>query len=213
MPQFNLIAIAGIIGVGKTTLARQLSNIFSRRLICEEYDTNPFLARQLAGDRDAALASELFFLLSRARQLDRPSSAAQSPAVADYVFHKNRIFAELSLDQRQMGIFDEIEAIVAAGIAAPDIVIFLRDSVDNCHQRIIKRARPFEATITAPWLDHLARKYDQLFNTWDLCPVLTVDCREYDLRKRRDARWIAEQLPDAADPAGTRHPIEDSLPR
>ena len=213
MQQFNLIAIAGIVGVGKTTLARQLSNILSLRLICEEYDTNPFLTRQLAGDRDAALASELFFLLSRARQLARESIAAEPGALCDYIFHKNRIFAELTLDQRQMGIFDEIESIVAASIVTPGIVIFLRDSVENCHQRIMKRARPFETNITAAWLGRLAREYEQLFDRWNACPVLTVDCGEYDVRKRRDARWIAEQLAGVADPAAFRPRTEDILGR
>ena len=207
MQEFSPIAIAGIVGVGKTTLARQLSNMLSLRLICEEYDLNPFLARQLAGDHDSALASELFFLLSRSRQLACESIAAEPPAVCDYIFQKNQIFAKIALDEHQMAIFAEIERIVAANIAAPAIVIYLRDSVENCHKRIMKRGRPFETNITAAWLGRLARRYEQLFDSWNTCPVLTIDCSEYDVRKRRDARWIAEQLGLATNRAEfTPHP-------
>ena len=189
-----VIAVGGIVGVGKTTLAGQLSGILSLELVCEEYDRNPFLARQLAGDHDAALASELFFLLSRARQLDGEAVAGGGGIVCDYVFAKNRIFAELALDEHQLGIFAEIERIVLGQIARPDVVVYLRDTVDNCLERIRERGRAMEAHISAGWLERLARGYDGLFERWTLCPVVTVEARLHDFRQVGQARRIAEQV-------------------
>lgn len=194
MEELGLIAVAGVVGVGKTTLARELSNLFSAGLICEEYDLNPFHPRQLGGDHDSALASELFFLLSRARQLAPEAIAGEATVLCDYLFEKNRIFAELTLDEHQLGIFTEVERIVAARIATPTIVIYLRDTVDNCLDRITRRNRELESNITAAWLGRLGQCYDELFDRWETCPVLRLDCSEYDLRQRSDVKMVVAAL-------------------
>ncbi|OQA02329.1 MAG: Deoxyguanosine kinase [Planctomycetes bacterium ADurb.Bin412] len=194
MSNLGLVAVSGIIGVGKTTLAGHLSRILNAPLICEEYGRNPFLPRQLAGDREAALASEVFFLMSRASQLARDTIHASPTVVCDYLFNKNRIFARMNLNEYQMSIYDELERQVEALIARPDLVVYLYDTTENCLQRIHQRGRDFERSITKPWLDRLQGAYEDLFRNWSSCPVLRIDCRNYDVRNESDVRNLLGQM-------------------
>lgn len=194
MSNLGLVAVSGIIGVGKTTLAGQLSRILNAPLICEEYGRNPFLPRQLTGDREAALASEVFFLMSRASQLYRDTIHASPTVVCDYLFNKNRIFARMNLNEYQMGIYDELERQVEALIARPDLVVYLYDTTENCFQRILRRGRDFERSLTKSWLDRLGRAYEDLFRNWSSCPVLRIDCRDYDVRNEIDVRNLLGQM-------------------
>jgi deoxyadenosine/deoxycytidine kinase len=202
MPLPSLIAIAGIIGVGKTTLAQKLAKIMSASCIFEEYDKNPFLPRQVAGDPHAALPSELFFLLSRARQLAPENLNSDQTYIADYIFEKNRIFARAFLDKHQFAIYDEVERAVVPHIVNPHSVIYLTDRIETCHERIIRRGRDFEKPITLEWLDKLNRAYNNLFESWQKCPLIRLDGRRLDLRSNQTITSIARQLPQipAASP-------------
>ncbi|MBN2376838.1 MAG: deoxynucleoside kinase [Sedimentisphaerales bacterium] len=201
MQTTSLISVAGIIGVGKTTLAQNLAQILSAQLILEEYDMNPFLDSEFAGNHDAALPSELFFLLSRARQLHKkqftnsPSKhSAGSPAVTDYIFQKNRIFARMYLNDHQFAIYNEVEKSVASQIAPPSVVIFLHDTVENCLARIAARGRSFEKSITADWLKNLSDQYHNLFRNFNSCPVITLDVSQNDPRKETVIHQIADRI-------------------
>ena len=205
MQTTGLISVAGIIGVGKTTLAHNLAQTLSAQLILEEYDKNPFLDSEFAGDHDVALPSELFFLLSRARQLHKSHftntpaqhpavSPAVTPAVTDYIFQKNRIFARMYLNDHQFAIYDEVEKSVASQIAQPGVVIFLHDTVDNCLARIAARGRSFEKNITADWLKNLSDQYHELFRNFNSCPVITLDVSQHDPRKETVIHQIANRL-------------------
>ncbi len=194
MVQLGLISIAGIIGVGKTTLAEKLARILSAHLIREEYDKNPFLARQFAGEKDVALPSELFFLMSRACQLAVEAISPVDTAVCDYIFQKNRIYARLFLDSHQFDLYDEVERTVQPNIAVPQTVIYLCDTVENCLDRIALRGRDFESVITAEWLDRLSGAYDKLFENWSACRVLRIDCSQCDLRQNKTVKVIADRL-------------------
>jgi len=194
MSQPSLIAIAGLIGVGKTTLAQQLAQLFSAHLILEEYDKNPFLPRQLSGDSAAALPSELFFLLSRARQLDPANIGPAQTYICDYIFAKNRIYAQMFLSDHQFCIYDEVESLIAPHLTTPSAVIYLTNSIETCHSRILSRGREFEQTITPDWLSRLSGAYDSLFQDWSICHLLRLDCRSLDLRSPETAQSIARQL-------------------
>lgn len=194
----GLISIAGIIGSGKTTLARQLANLLPAQLILEEFDLNPFLPRQVKGDAMAALPSELFFLLSRAKQLCpehlHPQKALNLnsgfTAVSDYIFEKNLIFAQLFLDERRFDIFREVEASVMPVITSPSLVIYLIDTVENCLSRIHERGRDFEKSITPAFLAKLDEAYNELFGTWNSSPVLRIHCEDFDFRREASCREI-----------------------
>ena len=190
----GLISIAGIIGVGKTTLADNLANELDGEVIYEQFKENPFLARQFSGCSDAALPSELFFLLTRAHQLAVEHIENCDLLITDYIMQKNRFFASMSLDDRQMAIYDEIEDIVNRIVAVPDVVIYLHDTIDNCLERIGKRGRDFEKSISGDFLTKLALKYESLFKSWDASPLVRIDCSTMDLRMAESAAMISEQI-------------------
>ncbi len=190
----GLISIAGLIGVGKTTLADGLAGILNASVVYEPYKENPFLARQFSGCPEAALPSELFFLLNRANQLAVENYHNSSLYITDYIFQNNRIFATLSLDERQLAIYDEVEAAVVPVINQPDLVIYLYDSPENCRKRIISRGRAFESSISCHFLARLGEKYDELFNNWNSCPLLKINCQELDFRTRGAVVQVAGQI-------------------
>jgi deoxyadenosine/deoxycytidine kinase len=190
----GLIAIAGLIGVGKTTLAHSLTNYLDAHLILEEYDLNPFLARQMAGDKKLSLPSELFFLFSRARQLDIDNIKSYPTVVCDYIFDKNRIFARLNLNDNQFAIYDHLEKTVVEHLATPDIVIHLTDTVENCMSRIASRGRTYESSLTRENLTRLAQAYETLFQNWTKSPVIKINCADRDLRRKETVLHITSEL-------------------
>ncbi len=188
------IAIAGVIGVGKTTLADNLAAILDGTVVYEKYKENPFLARQFSGSTDFSLPSELFFLLSRAQQLASEYYDNDSLYISDYIFQKNRFFASMSLDQRQMAIYDEIETAVSQIINKPDLVIYLYDSVENCKQRILSRGRDFEQGISIDFLTRLHAKYENLFNNWTGTPLIKINCSQQDMRLNSELTILADKV-------------------
>ncbi len=194
MPDTKLIAIAGVIGVGKTTLTDNLARSLNAHVLHEEYGLNPFLAGQFAGIKESALPSELFFLMSRARQLSPENLAPHNIVVADYIFEKNRIFAESNLDKRQLGIYNEIELTVIPHLLNPQYVIYLHDSPANCLSRIISRRRYYEKNITVEALENLTEAYDKLFDRWHKCKLIKINCATVDLRDNATVNKIAEKI-------------------
>lgn len=193
----RLIAVTGLVGVGKTTLAENLARLLNARLILEEYDKNPYLARQLAGDADAGLLSELFFLFSRARQLDRAQfTQANSPSIliADYLFEKNRLFAQINLSKEDMKVFGRIEQSIKAHVIPANMVIYMQDNIENCLERIRKRGRPAEAKIDLNWLKTYRDHYEKLMNAWSICPVLRLNIANCDVRSLENCREIVEKI-------------------
>ena len=194
MTKRGLIAIAGIVGVGKTTLAENLAAELTSELILEEYDQNPFLADQVLGKKEAALPSELFFLFSRVRQLRRDRIEKIPVVVCDYVFDKNRIFAQMNLDRREYAAYRRLEQAVESYITPPNVVLYLYGDIAMCLDRITRRGREFEKTFSAGFLQRLHEAYEQLFSSWRQCPVLCLDVGRYDFRCREDVRQILSQL-------------------
>ena len=194
MTKLGLIAIAGIVGVGKTTLAENLAAELTAELILEEYDQNPFLADQVLGNKEAALPSELFFLFSRVRQLRRDRIGKVPVVVCDYVFHKNRIFARMNLDRREYASYRRLEQAVESYITPPNVILYLSGDIAMCLERIARRGREFEKTFSADFLQRLHEAYERLFSTWRQCPVLRLDVGLSDFRHRPNVQKILAQL-------------------
>lgn len=211
MNKTGLITIAGIIGVGKTTLAHALARALPARLILEEYDKNPFLASVFAGDHSAALPCELFFLLSRLHQLQNHSLAADKWVVCDYIFEKNRIFARYHLNAEQFTVFDQVEKSLLPYITPSCLVIHLQDSVDNCLERIAARGREYEKSITDVYLQQLSRAYNELLQYWNSCPVLRLSSAEYDFRRLEVADQIARMILEKVNNPTSRNKSSSSM--
>lgn len=168
------VSIAGLIGVGKTTLASRLAEALSGQLIGEKYDDNPFLAQVYAGQKDKALDSELFFLSSSAAQLRRDRMKAGNRYISDYVFDKALIYASSWLSAEDLAAYKKYYASVAEEVAQPVLVIYLEDSVEHCLDRIHRRNRPYEQRIEQAFLTQLSQKYEALYAQWTDCPVLRL---------------------------------------
>jgi len=170
----QLVSIAGIIGVGKTTLAKKLADLPGCEVILEPYDKNPFLADVYAGEKKLAMDSELFFLTKRARQLEADKLESGRIYITDYVFGKELIYARRLLDAQQLALYLEIHPQIARQVTAPVLVIYMRDSAQNCLDRIHSRNRPYEQQIELEFLRGLDSDYEQLFKPWKSCPVIRI---------------------------------------
>jgi deoxyguanosine kinase len=192
LPQ--LVSVAGIIGVGKTTLAKKLSALLGSKLLLEPYDENPFLPDVYAGKKELALDSQLFFLTHRAEQLNHNTLLNGQIAITDYVFDKELIYARLLLDAQQLALYEEIYPQFSTKIIVPVLVIYLTDTVQNCLQRIHKRNRPYEQKIEPKFLEALSRDYDQLFADWKTSPIIRKNMSDFDYTKPKNIEHLASQI-------------------
>ena len=174
----QLVSVAGLIGVGKTTLTRGLAEQWGGDGIFEEYDKNPYLAKVYAGAKELALDSELYFLSSSIRQLSPETLQAGQIYVNDYVFEKARIYARSWLEAGQLAEYEAIYPEQHKKAVPPTAVIFLEDMIENCLERIHRRQRPFEQGIQIEFLKRLAGWYNELFESWTACPVIRIRAQE-----------------------------------
>jgi 2-amino-4-hydroxy-6-hydroxymethyldihydropteridine diphosphokinase len=192
MPQ--LISVAGIIGVGKTTLAKGLSEKLNCEVLLEPYDTNPFMPDVYAGKKELALDSQLYFLTHRIRQLNPKFLAQGRLVISDYIFDQDRIYAEQLLNTQQLELYGKIYEPLSADVIEPVLIIYMMDSSTRCLERIHGRGRPYEQRIELQFLDALSFDYEQLFAEWKTCPVIRIQISEFDCRRDSDIEHLANQV-------------------
>jgi 2-amino-4-hydroxy-6-hydroxymethyldihydropteridine diphosphokinase len=190
----QLVSIAGIIGVGKTTLAEKLSEHLGCKLLLEAYDTNPYMPEVYAGKKQYALDSQLYFLTSRTEQLNPNILARGQVTVSDYIFDKELIYARRLLDSQQLSLYEKTYPPFAGEVALPVLVIYLQDSTENCLERIHRRNRPYEQKIELKFLESLDTDYRQLFKDWKTCPVIRKQVSQLDCTKDGDLQDLTNQI-------------------
>ena len=190
----QLVSIAGIIGVGKTTLAEKLSKLLGGKLVLEAYDTNPFMPEVYAGQKELALDSQLYFLTSRTGQLNPDILQPGQITVSDYIFDKELIYARCLLDARQLSLYEKIYPRFSSQVSSPVLVIYLQDSTKNCLVRIHKRNRPYEQKIEMQFLSSLDSDYRQLFKDWKTCPVIRKQVSKFDCTQDSDLQHLANEI-------------------
>ncbi|MFO1408580.1 MAG: deoxynucleoside kinase [Steroidobacteraceae bacterium] len=176
------VVVEGPIGVGKTSLARRLAASFGSDLVLEQGEENPFLERFYRNPRAAAFQTQLHFLFQRARQLQdlRQHDMFQRVRVADYLLDKDRLFARLTLDDEEYGLYEQVYARLAIDAPVPDLVVYLQAPVDVLVERIARRGIAYEQAIERRYLERLAESYARFFLEYDAAPVLTVNAAEID---------------------------------
>jgi deoxyguanosine kinase len=176
------IAIEGPIGVGKTSLAQALGLRIGARIILEDTDSNPFIARFYQDPEKYAFPVQLYFLLTRynqQRQLAQQDLFAQA-TVTDYLLAKDRIFARLNLDPDELVLYEGVYRLLDGQLARPDLVVYIRARVEVLAERLRKRNRTFERHISLEYLERISAAYRDFFFYYDETPLLVVDSSEID---------------------------------
>jgi deoxyguanosine kinase len=208
------IAIEGVIGVGKTTLARLLQPLFQAELLLEIFEENPFLSDFYADRERYAFQTQIFFLLSRYHQQRRavPEIIRQGASlIGDYTFEKDALFAQINLMGDELDMYYRVHEALAEKIPFPDLIIYLRADTDVLMQRIALRDRPYERQMERSYIEQLSQSYERFFGERGRgsTPVLRIDTDGLDyIRNSQDLEWVEAQIREALRTA----PFQPELP-
>ncbi|NNF40815.1 MAG: deoxynucleoside kinase [Woeseiaceae bacterium] len=194
-PRF--IAVEGPIGVGKTALAHRLAESLSANLVLEELADNPFIERFYRDGRSAALPAQMFFLFARAQQIEdlRQSDLFSNVHVADYLFSRDRLFAELNLDPDELRLYDQIAENLSVDAPVPDLVIYLQASVDVIMGRLAQRNSRYDRFVERHYVEKLADAYASYFHAYDDGPLLIVNASQIDpVNNEADYQQLFQQI-------------------
>jgi deoxyguanosine kinase len=178
----RFIALEGPIGVGKTSLATRLATSLGAEVLLEHADQNPFLERFYRNPRAGALPAQLYFLFQRAQQLAalRQQDLFAPVRVADYLFDKDRLFAQLTLEDEEFRLYEQVHARLAVEVPKVDLVIYLQAPVDVLLDRISRRGARYEQYIERAYLERLNAAYARFFHEYDGAPLLIVNAAAID---------------------------------
>lgn len=200
------IAIEGVIGVGKTSLAKIICKQLGSRLILEKFEENPFLT-DFYGDRQRyAFQTQLFFLLSRYRQQLEliQTDMFHRSLITDYIFAKDRLFAYINLDEKELHLYDQLYSILSREITKPDLVIYLQSDTERLMKNIDLRGRSYEQNMDREYIDSLNQFYNQFFFHYDQTPLLIINTTDIDfVNKKEDLEEVMKYIQQP--PAGTKY--------
>ncbi len=207
------IAIEGVIGVGKTTLARMAQTAFNAEILLEVFEENPFLARFYQDRKRYGFQTQIFFLLSRYHQQHEfiPAALARGNLISDYTFDKNQIFATLNIEGDELAMYESVHRIIATKIPAPDLVVYLRADTDVLMERITQRDRSYERAMERDYIAQLGKAYDDFFARYSHAPVLTIDTNRMDfVRRTEDLRVMLDRIRAKLELGPHQHPLFDN---
>ncbi len=191
------IVIEGPIGVGKSSLAQRLAGEFDAELILEEIDDNPFLEQFYQRPREAALSTQLFFLMQRTKQIQslRQTSIFNQSKIADYLIEKDKLFAQVTLNPTEYDLYLQVYEHMMTEAPKPDLVVYLQAPVATLLERIKKRGRNFERFIETNYLEQLNEAYAEFFYHYQDAPLLIVNASEIDfINNERDYEQLKTQI-------------------
>lgn len=176
------IAVEGVIGAGKTTLARMLGDALSARVVLEKFEENPFLKDFYRDQERYAFQTQIFFLLTRYKQQRELFQADlfQRILVTDYIFEKDKIFAYLNLQDEELKLYETLVASIEHSVPTPDLVVYLQSSVSRLMGNIRKRGRPYETQMSEQYIRDLNEAYNYFFFRYKSTPLLIVNSAEID---------------------------------
>ena len=190
MARHPYVAIEGVIGVGKTSLARLMQPEIGGQVLLEEFEENPFLSNFYDDRERHAFQTQIFFLLSRYRQQTSfvPKALLSGPVVADYVFDKDRLFAQLNLSGDELAMYERVYTALGEKMRQPDLVIYLRADLDVLMRRIQARDRPYERNMDPAYIEELRLAYEDFVASYQDAPVLVIDTNNLDFVLNEDDR-------------------------
>lgn len=182
MKNLQYVAIEGTIGVGKTSLANLFSEKLGAKLILEAFEDNPFLTDFYEDPESNAFQTQLWFLLQRYQQQQelRQVDMFQNLVVTDYMFVKDRLFAALNLNEKEMSLYDSVAKMMEKNIIHPDLVIFLQADTETLMKNISKRGRDFEKNMSEDYIDALNQVYNEYFFRYQETPLIIINTNNID---------------------------------
>ena len=188
MSRARYIVVEGPIGVGKTTLVRLLAEEWQARPVLEQVDDNPFLRRFYDQPEKYAFQAQMFFLLTRYRQQQELAQQElfRQSLIADYLFAKDHLFAQINLDADELALYRQLFHMLGARLPKPDLVVYLQARPDVLMARLRKRAREYERHITPEYVRRVAEAYKDYFFRYEETPLLVVNCSEIDFVARSE---------------------------
>jgi deoxyadenosine/deoxycytidine kinase len=177
------VVVEGPIGVGKTSLAMRLADVFGATPLLEQPGENPFLERFYQSRKHYALPTQLFFLFQRARQIERlkQGDMFSNGYVADFLLDKDKLFARANLDDDELRIYEQVYAQMSLDLPVPDLVIYLQAPVDVLHERVRRRGVDYERLIERDYLQILVDAYTQFFHHYTAAPLLVVNAERINI--------------------------------
>ena len=197
MRNLYYIAIEGPIGVGKTSLAELLSKELGARLVLEDFEDNPFLPDFYNDPERFGFQTQLFFLLQRySQQQDlRQVDMFQKLLITDYMFVKDRLFASLNLDDKEMHLYDTVASLLERNIIRPDLVIYLQADTDVLMKNISKRGRNMERNVTWEYIDALNQVYTEYFFRYQDTPLVIINTDNIDfVENEKDLKEVIDYI-------------------
>lgn len=205
------VAIEGVIGVGKTTLARLIHPSFNAVLLMEVFEENPFLSDFYSDRERYAFQTQIFFLLSRYHQQHKAIPQALQAGrmiVSDYTFDKDALFAKINLHGDELAMYFKVHEALGEKIPMPDLVVYLRADTEVLMQRIAHRDRPYERSMEKAYINELNHAYDDFFGNTNL-KVLTIDTNDLNIVSHpEDLAYVENRIRQALRLA----PFQESLP-
>ncbi len=207
------IAIEGVIGVGKTTLARLLQPALQAQLLLEVFEENPFLSDFYSDRERYAFQTQIFFLLSRYHQQHRAISdvlKAEKLIISDYTFDKDALFARINLRGDELEMYYKVHEALGEKIPQPDLVVYLRADTEVLMQRIAHRDRPYERSMERAYIDQLNQAYESFFTASHLkMNVLAIDTNNLNyISRQEDLAFVENRIRQSLK----LPPFQESLP-
>ena len=206
------IAIEGVIGVGKTTLARLLKPSFDAELLLEIFEENPFLSDFYSDRERYAFQTQIFFLLSRYHQQRKGMRITLENnlwLLSDYTFEKDRLFAEVNLMGDELEMYFKVHEALAEKITRPDLIVYLRADTEVLMHRIAQRDRPYERQMDVKYIDTLNQTYEAQYANAPSNTVLTINTNDLDfVRNPKDLDCVDQRIRQTLKMA----PFQESLP-
>lgn len=180
--EIRYIAIEGVIGVGKTSLAQMLGERLNAKVVLERFEENPFLGKFYEDQERYAFQTQIFFLLNRYRQQQELFQADlfHRYLITDYIFEKDKIFAYLNLQDEELKLYETLLTAIEKNISAPDLVVYLQSGNDRLMSNIRKRGRKIEANLSAEYIHDLNEAYNYFFFRFKASPLLIVNATQID---------------------------------
>ena len=200
------IAVEGTVGVGKTSMAKVLGERLDAKLILEEFEENPFLVEFYKDAGRYAFQTQLFFLLSRYRQQQKLQQIDlfAKTLISDYMFVKDRLFAALNLNDKEMSLYNSVARILEKSVLSPNLVIFLQSDTDRLMHNIKIRGREYEKMIDWKYIDALNQMYNEFFFRYDSSPLLIINTNDIDfVNNKNDLEEIIQFIRTPGE--GTRY--------